>query len=316
MKDYILILSSMYDFSTDLVVQRLEKNGDDYIRLNKEQLSDYEIFLDPVNPKLRITGGNINLETSKIKSVWFRQPVFLRNTPGRMIDINEQLSLSQWNAFLRGLMVFEEAYWMNWPQATYAAESKPYQLMIAKKIGFCVPQTIISNSLGFNLITSDRFIIKSLDTVLLKENDDCYFTYTSNVSPNDFSLEQTRQAPITFQEYVDDKLDIRVTVIDSKVYAVAIKENGYGIATDWRTKKKDDLQYIDIELPEHIKRLCVDYVKLLGLKYGAIDFIKTRDNFVFIEINPTGEWGWLSNAEREIDFEISKRLSEAKNNVS
>lgn len=44
MKNYVLILSSMYDFSTDLVVQRLENNGDNFIRLNKEQLSDYEIF--------------------------------------------------------------------------------------------------------------------------------------------------------------------------------------------------------------------------------------------------------------------------------
>lgn len=43
-ENYVLILSSMYDFSTDLVVQRLENNGDNFIRLNKEQLSDYEIF--------------------------------------------------------------------------------------------------------------------------------------------------------------------------------------------------------------------------------------------------------------------------------
>ncbi|WP_207212288.1 hypothetical protein, partial [Klebsiella pneumoniae] len=71
----------------------------------KEQLSDYEIFLDPINTILRVKGEYVDVETSNVKSVWFRQPVFLRNTPGRSIDINEQLSLSQWNAFLRGLMV-------------------------------------------------------------------------------------------------------------------------------------------------------------------------------------------------------------------
>ncbi|CDH04683.1 conserved hypothetical protein [Xenorhabdus bovienii str. oregonense] len=223
MKNFILIISSVYDFSTDLVVQRLEHNGDNYIRLNKEQLCDYEIFLDPVNATLMVKGEHVDVEISKIKSVWFRQPVFLRNTPGRSININEQLSLSQWNAFLRGLMVFNESYWMNWPQATYAAESKPYQLITAKNIGFSVPQTIISNSLGFDRLHSSKFIIKSIDTVLLKENDDCYFTYTSKANPEDFSLERTRQSPITFQKYIEDKLDVRVTVIDSKVYAVAIK---------------------------------------------------------------------------------------------
>ncbi|WP_220982180.1 hypothetical protein, partial [Klebsiella michiganensis] len=294
MKNYVLILSSMYDFSTDLVVQRLENNDDNFIRLNKEQLSDYEIFLDPINTILRVKGEYVDVETSNVKSVWFRQPVFLRNTPGRSIDINEQLSLSQWNAFLRGLMVFDKAYWMNWPQATYAAESKPYQLMIAKKIGFSVPQTIISNSLGFEKLPSTKFIIKSMDTVLLKENDDCYFTYTSKANPADFTLDKTKQAPITFQEYIEDKLDVRVTIVGSKVYAVAIKSNGNAISDDWRTLKKEDLEYIDIELPVRIKKLCIEYVKLLGLNYGAIDFIKTKDEYIFIEINPTGEWGWLS----------------------
>ncbi|PTD76711.1 RimK-like protein, partial [Klebsiella pneumoniae] len=53
------------------------------------------------------------------------------------------------------------------------------------------------------------------------------------------------------------------------------------------------------------------YVKLLGLNYGAIDFIKTKDEYIFIEINPTGEWGWLSNDKREIDYDIAKKLSEA-----
>ncbi|WP_065366381.1 hypothetical protein [Klebsiella michiganensis] len=311
MKNYVLILSSMYDFSTDLVVQRLENNGDNFIRLNKEQLSDYEIFLDPINTILRVKGEYVDVETSNVKSVWFRQPVFLRNTPGRSIDINEQLSLSQWNAFLRGLMVFDKAYWMNWPQATYAAESKPYQLMIAKKIGFSVPQTIISNSLGFEKLPSTKFIIKSMDTVLLKENDDCYFTYTSKANPADFTLDKTKQAPITFQEYIEDKLDIRVTIVGSKVYAVAIKSNGNAISDDWRTLKKEDLEYIDIELPVRIKKLCIEYVKLLGLNYGAIDFIKTKDEYIFIEINPIGEWGWLSNDKREIDYDIAKKLSEA-----
>lgn len=311
MKNYVLILSSMYDFSTDLVVQRLENNGDNFIRLNKEQLSDYEIFLDPINTILRVKGEYVDVETSNVKSVWFRQPVFLRNTPGRSIDINEQLSLSQWNAFLRGLMVFDKAYWMNWPQATYAAESKPYQLMIAKKIGFSVPQTIISNSLGFEKLPSTKFIIKSMDTVLLKENDDCYFTYTSKANPADFTLDKTKQAPITFQEYIEDKLDIRVTIVGSKVYAVAIKFNGNAISDDWRTLKKEDLEYVDIELPVRIKKLCIEYVKLLGLNYGAIDFIKTKDEYIFIEINPTGEWGWLSNDKREIDYDIAKKLSEA-----
>ncbi|EJL6466868.1 hypothetical protein NMS25_002963 [Vibrio cholerae] len=313
MKQYILILSSIYDFSVDLVIQRLENSSENYIRINKEHFSLYEISLDPINAKLSVKGNGIDICTSNIKAVWYRQPVFLRNTPGKSIDINEQLSKSQWNAFLRGLMVFDNAFWMNWPQSTYAAESKPYQLMMAKKIGFSVPKTVISNSLGFKDLGCENFIVKSLDTVLLRENDDCYFTYTSKVSVDDLTIEQTKSAPITFQEYVDDKLDVRVTVIKEKVFAVSITRTGKPIEEDWRVTEKKYLEYNDIVLPHHINSLCINYVKSLGLSFGSIDFIKSRGEFVFIEINPTGEWGWLSNEGRQIDKEIANSLIMAKN---
>ncbi|WP_429106545.1 hypothetical protein [Aeromonas allosaccharophila] len=308
MNSYVLILSSIYDFSVDLVVQRLENMHENYIRLNKEQFHLYEISLNPVDMLLHINGNGIDVSISKIKSIWYRQPVFLRNTPGKLIDIEEQLSKSQWSAFLRGLMVFDDAYWMNWPQATYAAESKPYQLMLAKKIGFTVPKTIISNGLGFKYLEKDSFVVKSIDTVLLKENDDCYFTYTSRMSSENFINAQTKSAPITFQEYVDDKLDIRVTVVGDKIFAVSIKRDGNFIEGDWRVTEKINLEYDDICLPDRVKDMCFSYLKVLGLNYGAIDFIKSHDDFFFIEINPTGEWGWLSNADRQIDKEIACRL--------
>lgn len=308
MKEYILILSSVYDFSVDLVIQRLEKAKHNYIRLNKEHFNFYELTLNPIDKTLTINGNGLCVCLSSIKSIWYRQPVFLRNTPGKTIDITDQLSKSQWNAFIRGLMVFDDAFWLNWPQSTYAAESKPYQLMLAKKMGFPVPQTIISNSLGFKHLRSEKFIIKSLDTVLLRENNDCYFTYTSNATPKDFSLNNTKDAPITFQEYVEDKLDIRVTVIRDKVFSVSITKNGSPINDDWRTTEKTHLEYNDIQLPDVVNEMCIFYVKALGLNYGAIDLIKSHNQFVFIEINPTGEWGWLANKERQIDEEIANAL--------
>ena len=175
-------------------------------------------------------------------------------------------------------------------------------------MGFIGPQTIISNGLGFKELSSKAFIVKSLDTVLLKENNDCYFTYTSKVSDSDFTIAETKSAPLTFQEYVDDKLDIRVTVIKDKVFSVSITSNGKPIDDDWRTTDKNSLEYNDINLPSEVEDMCISYVKALGLSYGSIDFIKSHSKFVFIEINPTGEWGWLSNEGRTIDKEITKTL--------
>jgi glutathione synthase/RimK-type ligase-like ATP-grasp enzyme len=44
----------------------------------------------------------------------------------------------------------------------------------------------------------------------------------------------------------------------------------------------------------------------LGLVYSAIDLILTPEGeYVFLEINPVGEWGWL---EKEIGLNISGSL--------
>jgi len=38
----------------------------------------------------------------------------------------------------------------------------------------------------------------------------------------------------------------------------------------------------------------------LGLVYAAFDLIETRSgDFVFLEVNPTGEWAWL---EEQLEF--------------
>lgn len=309
MSKFCLILSSIYDFSVDLVIYQLEKKGIDYLRLNKEHLSDYRINIDPISKTLSIQGLGIERVIRKITSIWYRQPVFIRNTPSEKLSLDEQLSRSQWSAFLRGLMIFDDSLWLNWPANTYSAESKPYQLMIASRVGFLVPNTQIGNDSEILNSVEGKVIVKSLDTVLLRDGDDCLFTYTSNVNKEDLVDENVRLAPLTVQSYITPKIDIRVTVIGDKIVAVKILSKGLGIDNDWRLLKKDELEYVDITLPDEMQRYCFDLMSELGLVYGAIDLIERDGIYYFIEINPTGEWGWLSNKERLIEKDIANLLS-------
>lgn len=304
-----LIISSIYDFSIDLVIQELERRKVDYLRINKENLDQYEINLNPIKKILHISGLGINRKITKVKSIWFRQPVFLRNTPAVTLSIEEQLSRSQWSAFLRSLMIFEDSFWMNWPASTYAAESKPYQLMVASEVGFQVPETEIGNSFKNSEITGKKIIVKSLDTVLLREGEDCLFTYTSNVNPSELTKNQINSAPITVQHYINQKTDVRVTIIDGNIFAVKITTNGTGIDYDWRLTKREFIEYTDISLPDNLVRSCLLLMEKLKLSFGAIDLIESNGKYYFIEINPTGEWGWLSNESRKIETYIADILS-------
>lgn len=304
-----LIVSSIYDFSVDLVVQELEKRNIDYLRINKENLSQYEINLNPVKKEFSISGEGVDRKITKVKSIWFRQAVFLRNTPAKALSLEEQLSRSQWSAFLRGLMLFEDSYWMNWPASTYAAESKPYQLMIASEVGFKVPETEVGNSFKESKILNTKVIVKSLDTVLLRDGDDCLFTYTSEVEPSELIRSHISSAPLTVQHYINKKTDIRVTIVGDDIFAVKITSNGEGIDDDWRLTKRELIEYTDISLPDELVKSCKLFMRRLNLNFGAIDFIESNGEYYFIEINPTGEWGWLSNEKRAIEKYLADALS-------
>jgi glutathione synthase/RimK-type ligase-like ATP-grasp enzyme len=49
-------------------------------------------------------------------------------------------------------------------------------------------------------------------------------------------------------------------------------------------------------------------LEALGLNFGAIDLVESKGSYFFIEINPTGEWGWLVGDERRFDAEIAAWL--------
>jgi glutathione synthase/RimK-type ligase-like ATP-grasp enzyme len=228
-------------------------------------------------------------------------------------SIDEQLDRSQWSAFLRGLAVFDRAMWVNHPQASYMAESKPYQLRIAHKLGFHIPGTLITNDAAA-LSTStigDPFILKSIDTILLRDGDDEIFAYSSVVTKQECLDAEFSSIPSISQCLLQPKVDLRVTVIGETVHAIEITDKGQNIHGDWRLLQRDRLWYQDTEISNEETRLCVELVRTLGLRFGAIDMARTSAGNYFIEINPTGEWGWLDRPSRPISGDIASLLAQA-----
>lgn len=299
MRVSVLILSGLYDFSTDLICIELERTGITYVRLNREQLAEYKINFDPVMRVLQLRYGEKKwIIQPDLQAVVFRQPVFLRNTPAKPLSLSEQMERSQW---LRAISVFKDAKWINWPQSTYLAESKPYQLFIAKSVGFHVPATVVTNDVtGLPSFASSSIILKSLDTALFFKDHDCYFTYTTVTTGCDLAKLDATSAPMIVQEEIRSKTDIRVTVIGNEVFAVEVLSNGTGIDGDWRTVQRESLEYVSIDLPSSVEFACRELMSQLDLTFGAIDLIRANDVFYFVEINPTGEWAWLQSELRDL----------------
>jgi hypothetical protein len=308
----VLILGSRFDFSCDYVISCLLRRNSSYLRLNSEDLHHYAITLDPVNRELSCTlGGNLYLLTQDtLKSVWFRRAIYPRDY-GTSIppDIDGQIARVQWAAFMRSLMIFCRARWVNHPNATYFAEQKAVQLATASDLGFVVPTTLFTNDArACAALSEHKLVMKGIDTVIAYQDNREYFAFVEPFDPKVLETADFGAIPVTIQEAIKPKVDLRVTVVGNLAFAVEIKMNGTGISGDWR-KHKQFLTYTKFILPQSIERKCIALTAKLGLLFGGIDLARIEDTYFFFEINPTGEWSWLvDSAGLPIDEAIADVL--------
>lgn len=289
-----LIISSSIDYSTDLVCFELHERQKHYLRINRDKFGEYEIIFSLQTRKMTIKmdGDLYTIRNESLKGVFFRAPVFLRSH--KKYNINEQLYRSQWSSFIRNLVVFDKAKWINHPVNTYCAENKLFQLQCAQNVGLLTPKTYVGNVLPQNIIPTKKYVIKSLDTALFYDDSQEYFTYTSVVSGKELIDSNIKIAPVILQDFLEDKQDIRVTVIGNMLFPVSITKNGENLYGDWRKNSKETLKYKPEILPSDISNRIIELMYKLGLFFGGIDLAFSNGKYYFIEVNPTGEWGWLS----------------------
>lgn len=307
-KPEILIISNKFDFSCDFITNKLKEFNVKYLRLNRDELGEYKIELNPYTPCLTAEIDDVKyiVSPTKLKSIYYRAPTFLRDIFQNDLPEEEQLYRTQWTAFVRSLIVFENIKWVNDPVATYKAEIKPFQLYYAKKVGFNVPETLISNYTAPGIIRADKVAIKSIDTAIISKKNTEAFIYTTIVE--NAELKQSKfSSPFFIQTGLIPKIDIRVTVIDNLIIAIKI-DSLEGIKEDWR-KYKGKINYTIFTLPDAVQKCCLKLARGLNLNFCAIDLIEYKEAFYFIEVNPTGEWSWLQkNTGYEFDTKICQSL--------
>ena len=288
--DYLVIADSK-DFTSDYVTIELNKRNKKYLRINRDIFNQYEIEWDILKGKLKI---KINDDEycidERLKGVYYRAPVYIRYYSQTTYE--EQLFKSQWMSFIRNLICFENATWINNPVDTYKAENKMLQLKYANELGFLVPKTSVINCPSNLVSKNELYAVKSIDTLFLRNGTEECFLYTNTINGKEINDSELGLSPIVVQQLLNPKIDLRITVIEGHVYPIKIIKNDNGITDDWR-KEKDNVEFIPVSIPKYIEEKCVNLVAKLRLKYGAIDMALCNNEYYFIEINPTGEWAWL-----------------------
>lgn len=302
----VLIISNKFDFSTDLITNSLKIAGGSYLRLNRDQLGEYVINFNPIIPLIQIQIDDLEYEINEraLRSIYYRAPTFLREIVQEHLDEEEQLFRTQWAAFIRALVVFENVKWINNPLDTYKAEIKALQLKYAKEVGFLCPETSITNLTKHS--PNKKIAIKSIDTAIISNNGHEAFVYTTIIDGGELQ-DHHYSSPFFIQQALSPKIDLRITVVGNEVITVKIGSEE-GIHIDWRKYEKEII-YELYSLPDEIKQKCLKFARRFNLVFAAIDMVIYNSDYYFIEVNPTGEWAWLQkNTGFQFDDLIAKKL--------
>ncbi|MDQ0214938.1 glutathione synthase/RimK-type ligase-like ATP-grasp enzyme [Oikeobacillus pervagus] len=312
----VLIITNKDDVTVDFVVKELQKRNLAYYRLNTEDIPNkVNISFDFDNNRFEILDKVKKQRYSLLNfnSVYYRRPQ-LNN-----FDFIEKLSnyeinylKSELNFILEGIYkLLEDKYWLNNVYRIREAENKIYQLQLAKEVGFCIPNSLISNQ--YNILVNfyekndNNCIIKPIKSGYMLNDKGSKAIFTTKVEENIFNNPvRVESFPLYLQRNIPKKFDIRVTVIGERVFAAEIHSQiNEDSSIDWRRGLKP-LEHYEHILPIEIKRKCIELTHKLKLNYSAIDLIYTgEDEYIFLEINPNGQWAWI---EKRLHFPLSREI--------
>lgn len=312
----ILLITNKDDITTDFVVKKLTEFGIKFYRLNTEDIIvNYEIDfnLDQNSYKLFDKLLSEEIDLGSIKSVYFRRPKFPDLSDQQISMGEKRFFLNEVNYFFEAIYsILSEAYWVSPVYSIRKAENKMLQLKEAKQIGFEIPESIISNKYEYlsMFLTKQRnnCIIKPIKTGFIEEEKNSKIIFTSEINTNILGgYKDTFIFPTYLQKKIDKKNDVRVTVVGDKVFSVMIySQENDETKIDWRKSSSNRIRHEKLVLPSQLEEKCVLLTKILGLKFGAIDLVLKPDGtYVFLEINPNGQWAWI---EKRLGYEISSEI--------
>jgi glutathione synthase/RimK-type ligase-like ATP-grasp enzyme len=295
----ILLATNKRDITTDFIVMELERRGIPYFRFNTEDLPQAVVRFEPTTGWI-LAVGDVTINLQDVKAGYYRRP----GTPEVSAEVNDQATkeylVNEWSAVLRSLWNAIEGRWLNSPFAILRAEDKPRQLCEAQALGFEIPDTFIGNDIDVvvEFAAENPTIGKPLRHALIDKGPNGQVLFTQKIQNLKIDDRKAVEvAPVIYQREIIKAYDVRVTVVQNKVFAVAIhSQDQQETELDWRRGSRIDITHQNITLPDELALRCCSLAQVLGLNYGAVDLIRdVSGRYWFLEINPNGQWAWIEH---------------------
>ncbi|APU19492.1 ATP-grasp ribosomal peptide maturase [Actinoalloteichus sp. GBA129-24] len=296
-----MVISREFDVTVDLVLRELDRRRELAFRFDladfPESLSlDARLVDGRWDGRLRTGGGVCDLDA--VRGVWYRKPSRFAPHKG-MTDTEQQWAVVESRMGFGGLLAALPCRWINHPHRNAVAGVKPGQLVVAAALGLTVPESLVTNDPNeareFVAAQPDGAVYKSFHGGTGTESGRMTALYTTPVNAAEIT-DGVQRAAHLFQARVPKAFEVRVTVVGDRLFAVRIDVDSEIGRQDWRADHAGHT-YTVITPPGDVTTRIHELMQHFDLIFGALDFVVTpADEWVFLEINPNGQWGWLHTA--------------------
>lgn len=328
----VLIISDEIDQTTNIVIDWLISTGVKSLRINSntffESINIEIVSNDNIHIELcNIVGDKISLDN--IKSFWYRKGDLNYDFSLFSDNIKNGLKKGTLNHLINEWVTLKEFIIQNLSKKDRHIgdffekyTNKLDYLCLASECGFLIPHTYICNSKEniFNILERNkkkRFITKSIQDIfnLVYDNKSIY-TYTSEVTKDDIKKLPDLFFPSLLQEKIDKKFELRIFFLNEQIFPMAIfSQLDEMTKIDYRNYNiKKPNRCVPYSLSATLKKQLEGFIEKSKLNTGSIDIIVTKsDEFYFLEVNPSGQFGDLSyNCNYNIEKKIANYLSHGK----
>jgi glutathione synthase/RimK-type ligase-like ATP-grasp enzyme len=238
-------------------------------------------------PEVEFSTAEGRFRLSDIGTIWWRRPGLPDAAPTGSTEEIASFVRDEWQHLIGSIEVAPLTRWVNLPSAVRLANHKSLQLAAAGSVGLRIPRT---------LITNDAAAVRPL----LEQGADLVYkhlggaprplTATRPLRADDVGrLNVLHNCPAIFQEYIDARVDVRVTALGADLYGAEIHSQMGDSPLDWRFDHS--VPFKRHELDATVSRQLRRVMRTLNLEYAAIDLRLTPEGeYVFLEVNPAGQY--------------------------
>lgn len=309
MASTVLVVTALEDVTADRVIAALNEREVPVVRVDPADIGPGLVFGARIGAGApawtgRLVTGSREVELGEVAAVYYRRPTpyaaRFEHLPAQQRDFAAAEARHGFGGILNHL---HGATYVNHPGAVTAADFKPAQLQLAAQFGLAIPPTLVTNDVeAARKFAADHgpVIYKTFRGLPRDEDGHTGAIWAQRVDPDTFDDSLNVTAHL-FQAEIPKTGDVRVTVVGQKVFAQQIAAPDG--ALDWRRGDWDQLLHAPITVPAAVEVALHSYLAAFGLVFGCFDFALTGDgrelgDWVFIECNPNGQWGWLPDAGR------------------